>query len=89
VVFDEEGDEKGIIGDGKGKGHEPGQLYDPRSVACDASNRILVAEFGNQRISMFAADYTGRDGAAEFTFLSFIGAPTLYVCSAYVSAVCV
>ncbi len=43
-----------------GKPDEPGDddehLNDPVSVACDGEGRILVSDFGNNRVAVFAAD---------------------------------
>ena len=37
-------------------GTGPGQLNCPKGIACDAQGNILVADAGNQRICMYAAD---------------------------------
>ena len=45
-----------------GKPNEPGadgeHLNTPSSVACDSQGRILVSDFGNNRVAVFAADGT-------------------------------
>jgi len=45
-----------FIGKPSEAGDDGAHLNDPMSVACDAQGRILVSDFGNGRVAVFAAD---------------------------------
>ena len=45
-----------FIGKPDESGDDGGHLNGPVSVACDAQGRILVSDFGNERVAVFAAD---------------------------------
>jgi sugar lactone lactonase YvrE len=89
VEFTKEGKFVRIIGGVKGSG--PGELSVPHAIAIDRGGRILVADSGNQRISVFNSDGTFAESwpAAGQGGMSAGTDGTVYVSDVYANAIVV